>query len=44
VIEDNTPKASKYYKHLNVNMQSTCKDACLSSQCDIMDLSLPLTP
>jgi hypothetical protein len=44
VIDDNTTKASKYYKHLNENMQSTCYDACLSPQCDIMDLSLPLTP
>jgi hypothetical protein len=24
VIDDNTTKASKYNKHLNENMQSTC--------------------
>jgi hypothetical protein len=30
VIGDNITKASKYNKHLNENVQSTCKDACKS--------------
>jgi hypothetical protein len=41
VIDDNTTKARKYYDHLNENMQSTCYDAWVSAQCEIMDLSLP---
>jgi hypothetical protein len=41
VIDDNTTKASKSNKHFDENMKSTCSDAWMSPQGEIMDLSLP---